>query len=133
VHPGEPAFDFIGSDCDECDGELWVRLVNAYVSHTRFPTEEDGPLTIANPKIAYVLEVGTVRAMAETTDDQANPTTVAALEAGAEKALADMAAIRRAICKCLGDAKRTYVLGSYTPYGPQGFAIGGWWQVTVSR
>lgn len=136
VQPGaEVALAHIDTKGDGQCGELWIRLADAYSSRN-FPIEDD--LTTANARAnqsptgkpgAFVLEVGIARCTGDM-DGLDEPDVLLLTRQG----LADMAAIRRGICACLGsgEAERRFSMGHWTPYGPEGGAFGGNWQVTVS-
>lgn len=110
------------------EGQAWVRLVAAFPSAT-LPSP-DQRATCAAP-LAAVLEVGMLRC-APVGDGPEPPSEVEMFEA-TRLQMADMRVMLRAIQCCLGKTKREHVLGLYTPLGPQGAAVGGSWQVTVSQ
>jgi hypothetical protein len=117
----------------ECGGQTWVRISSAFPS-VDFPTA-DGTRAQARGtwgyRPAFVLEVGTVRCVSVESDEEENeaPTPAQTLEETRVQ-LADMAAMRRAICKVMKEQGRAFVLGNYAPYGPQGAIAGGTWSPT---
>lgn len=116
----------VGLDGEECTS-AYVRLVNAFPSNS-FPQPDDGASCATS--MAYVLAVGIVRPMLILEDNEL-PSEASLIEE-ARVALADMAAIRRAIRCCLTDEKfedLQYVLGQFTPAG-QGLR-GGEFAVTI--
>jgi hypothetical protein len=62
--------------------------------------------------------------------EDAQPPTEEEYAADTELSLAEMTAVRVAICNYLNSTKRQYVMGGYTPIA-QGGIIGGLWNVTV--
>jgi len=119
VVPGSTAvFDY--SD----EGQAWVRLSTAVPSLV-FPAQDQSLRSCSAP-LAYQFEVGIVRCAPMLADDGSPPSLEEQFEA-TRLQMADMDAIRYAIECCLPHASK--VLGTYTPYGPQGGALGGWWTV----
>jgi hypothetical protein len=127
---GTPVIDHVGNG-GNC-GELVVNLASAY-SSVDFPNPD--PEGRCGSEKAYVINVAIFRCAAVPTGTAMAPImpTVAAMEASAQQVDADMMAIEAGIKCCLveGDDPRLYVLGDYTPYGPAGAAVGGYWRVTV--
>lgn len=105
------------------EGMAWVRMANAFPA-TTFPSQD---LTLRNcaAPLAYQFEVGIVRCVE--VDDDGEPPTVEQQFEATRLQMADMEAMRVAIQCCLPNADK--ILGNYTPFGPQGAVIGGWWTV----
>jgi hypothetical protein len=127
-----PAFDPCA--CGPKSGEAYVRLATGYPS-SRFP-QPDASKVNCIPPMAFQLEVGIIRCYPTQAD--AAPLSVSAELNVTRLQLADMAAILGAIRCCLGAQDTdpdefSYVLGTYTPYGPQGGVVGGWWSVYVTQ
>lgn len=112
----------------ECDGQGWVRLSSVYPS-TNFPEPDVTPARTWT-QLGFDIEVGISRCL-PTLDENNEPPTVAQNLAAVALQLADMAAMRRAICKTMVTLKRDFVLGSYTPEGPDGGTVGGYWPTSV--
>lgn len=125
-----PVIDHIGNG-GVC-GELIVNLAGAYNS-VDFPNPD--PLGRCGQEKAYIINVAIFRCAAVPTGTKMAPVmpSVEKMEASAEQVDGDMLAIEAGIKCCLseGDEPRLYVLGDYTPYGPAGAAVGGYWRVTV--
>lgn len=122
---------------DECDGFLWVRLVDAFPSK-QFPNADLTP----NPAgvrtaMAFQLEVAVARCVQVmgTTEEggsffaDGQPIPPETIFEDARAQMADMAAIRRAICKCLKG--RPYILGNFASAVPTGLVNYIGWAVTV--
>lgn len=116
------------SDCttNKC-GSAWVRLAGVFPSNV-LPTADQSTGSCTAP-LAFTVEVGVDRCAA-VGDSRGNPPTVGQRLEEARLVLADMQAMRRAIVCCFGT--KDYVLGEYTPRGPQGGCVGGTWTVTAS-
>lgn len=121
------AMDYIESP-NGCGGMLWVRL------NTMFPSSDfPFPDTTGQTGIyAMEFEVGLLR-NAPTLDGRNRLPTVEHQLDATRIQLADMAAMRRAICAYLQTNNRTFAIGVYTPVGPEGGALGGGWTVTVQE
>lgn len=127
IRPGEQtAFDYVGVGNDDECSQAWVRLVSGAPTNS-FP-DQNGTVVQWN-KMAFNLEVGLMRCVP--TGEPNNPPSLEEYYAAADDQLADMAAMRTAICNYLHRVPRDFVLGIYTPYGPMGGVAGGSWQVQV--
>lgn len=121
----EVAFDF----CDaSCDGMGWARLAGAF-------TSSDFPIPDVTPHrgvllMAETFEVGLVRGMELPTnpEDGMDP---AVLDDAGRTQMADMSAILAVICAYFRSRSIPFIVGNYTPYGPAGACVGGYWQVTA--
>lgn len=120
VVPGVP--DFAGVVNGK--GQAWVRLVSVFPSSS--PPAVDTTMTNCDAPLAATVEVGVVRCSPVAGTRQVPQD---AWEASAELVMSDMMAIYRAIC-CTG---RTIYRSSYTPYGPQGGVVGGFWSIVVPQ
>lgn len=130
VLPGAAALlEYAGGDSEDCSGQSWTRLVNEFAS-TNFP-EPDVLAQCAMP-MAFQIEVGVMRCIG-VGDDAGNPLTMAEQLAATRLQLADMNAARVAIQCCVNKMDLQYALGEYTPYGPDGGVVGGFWTVTVQQ
>lgn len=119
ILPGEQA------TWDYSDGLAYVRLVDAYPS-TVFPTANATPSVSCSAMLVATLEVGLLQCLPINADGrpltQEQSTEVARLQ------IAGMRALQQAIACC---DLPLVVLGSYTPQGPQGGLVGGFWQINV--
>lgn len=110
-------------DCDG-DGMAWVRLVNAG------PFPPQAAPTPCGTRMAFTLEMGVVRTF-EMPEDGEAPSDEEYL-AMVKLQAADMAAMRRAVCRFLDrDEDYQVALGPYLPQGPNGGMVGGTWQLSV--
>lgn len=108
--------------------QVWVRLSSAFVS-VNFPTQDTTHPNTQRP-LAFELEVGAIRCMS-VGDEDGEGAAPEDLLAAARLQMADMAAMKRAICQCLQIARRNYLLEDYAPQGPLGGIVGGSWSVIV--
>ena len=118
-------------DCEDC-GAAYVRVTQAFPSTTAFPApDEQGR---CGSLIAFILSVGVVRCV-PVGDNAGNPPTPEEMAEVARQALADQAAIRRAITCCFGEKYEDaqYVLGTMTPLPNTGGVMGVEWDVTVQE
>lgn len=122
VVPGESvALDYQG-DCDDVCGMAWVRLTSVYPA-TVMGTPSVEPNNCAMG-LGFDLELGVVRC-SSLPDDQGNPPSAADLLGDTTLQVADMFSMRAAIL-CCGQAS-DWLLGLYTPIGPEGGVVGGTW------
>lgn len=111
---------------DYSDGLAWVRLVDVYPS-TVFPSANTTPRVSCSAMLAATLEVGLLQCAPGMGGDGSLPTQEQQFEA-TRLQMAGMRAIQQAIACC--DIE-LMVLGTYTPQGPQGGLVGGYWQLNV--
>lgn len=133
LRPGAQATINLSTRRDECcEGLAWVRVTGIVPSSTvNWPAADVVPTNCGPQMLAVQLEMGIVRcaptppAEQLVTDEQWN--------ALSELILDDYAAMYRAFC-CLMDRydTRKFLLGSWTPLGPDGNCIGGILPLTVS-
>lgn len=121
---GEAALDYAQHDCDGDCGQAWVRLVTVYPSRTLGQADETAGN--CNSLLGYDVELGVVRCLL-VGDDAGGPPDAAAMLASTEMQVADMEAMRRAVLCCT--PAKEFLLGAYTPYGPEGGLVGGTWLV----
>lgn len=124
VSGAQVALDYGGGTegCQEGCGMAWVRLVTLYPSSAAgVPSEEAGN---CGEGLGIEIEVGIVRCAWTPDEDGAGPTE-ADLLSDTELQVADAMTMRRAII-CCAPAKDIN-MGVYTPYGPQGATVGGFW------
>lgn len=124
VLPGaEAALEYAG-DCDSACGQAWVRLANAYPSTTiGVPSTRPGNCSSG---IGIEIEVGVSRCVS--VGDADEPPSPAELAVAAELQTADLLAMWRAVACCR--SSKDWVVGAYTPFGPEGGLVGG--TVTVA-
>lgn len=128
ILPGDAIAVKVGFDDDDCL-QVWVRMVQSYVS-AQFPQQETVRTNIHSP-MAYRLEVGAIRCVSVGEEDGNGPTSEEMFNE-ARLQMADMAALKQAICTCLKTvSKRDYQLDVYTPFPYQGGVAGGSWDVLV--
>lgn len=124
---GSLVLDYCGS-CEDgkCGGQAWVRLVNAFPS-TAFPSP-DQELSNCYSPLAFQLEVGIVRCKPVGKTSGVRGYTPPTMEQNVEALrlqMADMAAMRRAVACCFGEADQDYVLGTYENLSIDGDCLGG--------
>lgn len=116
---------------ESCGGMGWVRLVSGNPTAT-FPNAPQAGTCAMD--LAFAVEMGVIRPAPKigtfqkriilpTADEQAAATSLA---------LDDMAAMHRAL-KAFASEMENFVLGSYTPIGPQEGTVGGSWSFTVGE
>lgn len=114
-----PGFDYCAGECanDVC-GMGWVRLVSVF-PYSIFPV----PVTddrCALP-LAWAVEVGAVRCMPLTEDG--SPLSAQLMTEVALNQIFDARALHAAMKCC----DLSIAAELYTPYGPEGGCVGGWW------
>lgn len=119
VMPGDTA------PWDYQDGLAYVRLVDSYPS-TSFPAANTNPGTSCAAMLVATLEVGLLQCIPISPDG--SPLTQAQQYEVTRHQMAGMRAVQQAIACC---EIPLMVLGSYTPQGPQGGLVGGYWQINV--
>jgi hypothetical protein len=131
VYPGEGVpLDYASVDTG-CGGMLWVRLVSAAPS-AAFPA----PVTSVDncaKKLAFAVEMGVMRAApipdSFVTGEMDLPGDEEHTES-AGKQLDDMEAMYRAMRVASADIE-LMIVGTYSPLGPNGGAVGGVWSLQV--
>lgn len=128
---GPPAWDACGAE-GEREGQAWVQVAQVYPSDA-FPTQQTGAMRCPPTGYAVQLNVAILRCAA-VPDEQGRPPSSERLTADAHKVSRDRAIVRDALrCCYLEDADPgTYVLGAWTPLGPQGGCVGGQTALTVA-
>lgn len=125
VVPGDQVPGFYAGNCNKKCGMAWTRLVNVYPSATiGQPSQQPNNCGIGT---GVSVELGMLRCAHVGTEDR--PPTPAEQMADAQLQIADMLAMRRAVACCPGSAD--FVLGVYTPTGPQGGLVGGVWSIDL--
>jgi len=129
----EAVFDGFCEDPDEegCPGKLWARLVAGYptdVELDSFPEPATRALRYPNESLAYTIELGIARKLL--VHDRGVPLSVEERRATTALQLADMTALRLAICRCF--SQRQFLLGQYATL-TLGDITSGSWTVTVQR
>lgn len=129
---GPPAWDACSQVDGGREGQAWVQVANVFPSDN-FPTQQTGPMRVPPTGWGAQLAVGVLRCAA-TVDDQGQPPSSEELTADARKVARDRAIVRDAVrCCYLKDADPgDYVIGAWTPLGPQGGCVGGSTQLTVA-
>ena len=129
---GPPAWDACGSVDGEREGQAWVQVAQVFPSD-QFPTQQTGPMRCPPSGYGVQLAVGVLRCAA-VMDEQGHPPGSDHLNDDARKVARDRALVRDALrCCYLDDADPgTYVLGAWTPLGPQGGCVGGTTAITLA-
>lgn len=124
-HPGvSVAFD-LGDDLEDC-AQGWVNLVTAYPTQD-FPEPAAGYIGCPSGVYALTIDVGVVRCISA--DEVPDPDV---LQPALDTQLADMASLRRAICRYASENDLQVTFDGYLGYGPEGGAVGGWWTIRMS-
>lgn len=128
--------DVAHDNCCEDEGQLWVRLIEAYPSAsgtTPFPAQATNAQPCGIKILAARVAVGIVRC-AHTLDDQGNAPTAEELTFDALGATADASILLSAI-QCCDVLTRSPVqalrIGRWTASGPQGGCVGGEWELVL--
>ena len=111
---------------DYSDGLAYVRLVDSYPS-TTFPAADTTLRGSCSAALAATLEVGILQCHPINADG--SPLSQEQQEESARLQTAGMRALKEAIMCCDLDP---IVLGTFTPQGPQGGLVGGYWQINVA-
>ena len=122
VLPAGDPIDMMG-DCegDNC-GQAWVRLTTAYPAEA--VGTPDQTLNNCRAPLSFEAEIGVLRCFpVEEMYDSAD------MLSSAQQQAADIRAMERAIRCC--DSLEEYILGPYTPVGPQGGALGGVFTLSI--
>lgn len=124
IVPGEvPSLDYVNS-CDEACGMAWVRMAGAGMVSSI--NNESVQKNNCDGTLGWDMEVGMIRC-SPVGDEQGNAPEQDEWLASADLQLADMVAMKKAIMCC--PSFKYFVLTTYTPIGPQGGAVGGFWIV----
>lgn len=125
VIPGDSAAIEYAGECGEADGMAWVRIAQAYpATGVGLAAQRPGVCGVGT---GYDIEVGSMRSIT-VTEEAPEATEVLAW---VEQQDADMNALRRAIQCGVVLNQKDYILGNFTPIGPQGGMVGGAWTVFV--
>lgn len=132
IAPGNaPAWDFCCHCETNAEGMAWVQIASVFPSDD-FPSPQTGAMRCKPSGYGVVMNVGVLRC-ASALDDNGRPPSSDRLTAEAAKVMRDRAIVNEAITCCfLADADPgTYVIGEWTPLGPDGGCVGGSTQLTV--
>jgi hypothetical protein len=125
VIPGEAASAMYGGDCKTKCGMAWTRLITAYGA-AGVGNVSNLPGNCATG-IGFDVELGMLRCTPIGT--ATTPPKPEELLASSQLQLADMMVMRKAIACCPGS--RDWALGTYTPMGPGGGLVGGFWTIQM--
>lgn len=125
VIPGEAASAMYGGDCTKKCGMAWVRMVTAYgAAGVGNVVTTPGNCSTG---IGFDVEMGMLRCTP--IGEATKPPKPEELLASAQLQLADMMVMRKAVACCPGS--RDWSLGAYTPMGPGGGLVGGFWVISM--
>lgn len=129
IVPGEAAVqDYVGDDCGAACGMAWVRLTTAYPAvGVGQPIQRLGNCASS---LGYEVEIGVMRCISAG-DEAGNAPSPEELLAATKEQMSDMAAVVRAVSCCDGISGKDFILGTYTPLGPEGGVVGGVWTVQM--
>lgn len=128
IVPGTQVAADMGS-CDHACGQAWVRLITAYPAVAPGVGPSD-PSAACGTFLGADIEIGVVRCIEVPLDG--SPPDSGMLEAATIQQIDDLALMRSVIACCDGLADIDYVLGTYSPIGPQGLVAGGTWTLSVA-
>lgn len=114
--------------CDDRCGMGWVRLTSAYPAVAAGQTPLEGQACAS--LLGADIQVGVIRCLEYPDDGQ--PPTQETLEAATLQQMEDMTTIRRVIECCDALDFHDHEINTYTPHGPQGMVVGGWWSLSVA-
>jgi hypothetical protein len=130
VLPGaQVALDYCEPCRDDKCGMAWVRLTTMYPS-ANFPNLDETLRGSCRAPLAYGIELGVARC-APVGKDDGMPPDPADQQAAVRLQMSDALAMRKALSCCYGASG--WMLGVYTPFGPEGGCVGGSWQASVSE
>lgn len=114
------------ADCDDDCSRAWVRVNGAYPANG-IGVANDEPNQSCETLIGMDLEIGIIRCVEIEKNGEA-PTATNLLAASIQN-IRDMVAIRKAVLCCTHF--EDYQLGDWTPTGPDGGRVGGYWTLAV--
>jgi len=125
--PGEaPAVEYVDNCGDGNCGMAWVRWAAvAPVTGVGVPNITKNN---CNSSLGFDAEIGIMRC-APVGDENGNPPPVEDMLSTTDLQVADMMAMYRAMACC--SALDEFIIETYTPIGPQGGAVGGFWTLSV--
>lgn len=124
VLPGEVTIADYASECDAACGMAYVRMTSMYPSvAVGTPSEQAGNCATG---LGIEVEVGILRC-APMPDSDGSPPGADEQLAATQLQIADALAAWKAISCCQNN--QDFLLGTYTPVGPQGDVVGGFWAV----
>lgn len=129
ILPGTRPFVIgMGDTTDVGDGQVWVRLSSAVESVDVGQANADP--RACGSMLGFTIEVGVMRCFIHPDwGDELDP---AEVEASAMRQLEDMESIRTALLCCDALEGGDWLLGAYTPIGPEGPDVGGAWTLTAA-
>jgi hypothetical protein len=125
IAPGNPPPWDTCCDCGTGEGMAYVQIASVAPTDN-FPSPQTGAMRCPPSGYSAQLVVGILRCAA-VLDDQGRAPSSARMTADAAKVHRDRAIVQEALrCCYLADADPgTYVIGTWTPLGPQGGCVGG--------
>jgi hypothetical protein len=127
VMPGEVVAADAGWNCDDLCGMAWTRLESSYPATSL--GEFQGDENTCGTFLGLDIELGVLRCVEG--GDNGEAPEAAEWERATELQLGDMVAMRRAVQCCPALEEIDFLLGTYSPIGPQGLVAGGIWTVSV--
>lgn len=119
-------------DCGDNEGMAWIAITEVFPTDN-FPSPQGGAMRCDYAEQGVRLTIGLIRCAA-TVDDQGRVPSVDQLMADMRKVQRDRGILLEAIkCCYLADADPgSYVIGSWTPLGPNGGCVGGQMTLQIS-
>jgi hypothetical protein len=132
VAPGNPPAWDACCECGEGEGMAWVQIAEVFPTDN-FPLPQSAAMRCVPAGQGVQLSIGILRCAA-VLDDQGRAPSSERLTSDAAKVARDRAIVSEAIrCCYLEDADPgTYVIGSWTPLGPNGGCVGGSTSLTLA-
>lgn len=110
---------------ENCDGQVWARLVSLTPLQTNNPSQRPGMNPCAVPEFVVTFELGIVRCAAVVNDAGVAPSDVQITEDGVQS-INDMSHIL-SVLRCTNFLRS---ITAWTPQGPEGGYHGGYWTGT---
>lgn len=121
---GPPPWDTC-CDCGTGEGQAWVQIAQVFPTDN-FPTQQTGAMRCPPTGFGVQMFIGILRCAA-TVDDTGRAPSAAKMMEDARKVQRDRAIITEALrcCYLQTEDPGSYVVGAWTPLGPQGGCVGG--------
>lgn len=125
----------VGEGCESDDpddnvgcGQAWVRLVSAY------PSTQVGVADVipgnCTKGFGYDIEIGVMRCIR--IEELGGALPADEMLAAVQLQIADMLTMQQALMCCSAFDTEDFVLGQYTPIGPEGGLVGGSWLTSIT-
>jgi len=129
IMPGDGFVAEYAGDCNDRCGAAYVRLTQAYPSVTA--GQPDVTRNNCGASLGIDIEIGIIRC-APMPNSRGEAPPPAEVLAAARQQSKDILTMRKAVLCCNELKAHDYIMGTYTPVGPQGDALGGFWTLAVT-